>query len=70
MVTASTYEEAVKKSVAYGGNCAAATEIGKLIAQRAMAAGVTQVQFDRGSNRYHGRIAALATAAREAGLKF
>jgi len=54
----------------YGGNVAAATAIGKAIAERAKAAGVTQVAFDRGSNQYHGRVAALANAAREAGLDF
>ena len=69
LVSASTYEKDVQTSVKYGGNCAAASEIGKLIAQRALAAGITQVQFDRGHSRYHGRVAALAEAAREAGLK-
>ncbi|MGD1011710.1 MAG: 50S ribosomal protein L18 [Acidimicrobiales bacterium] len=51
------------------GNIAAATEIGKLIATRALSQGVTKVVFDRGSSRYHGRVAALAEAAREAGLE-
>ena len=53
-----------------GGNIAAAGEIGRLIAERARAAGITTVTFDRGGNRYHGRVAALADAAREGGLEF
>ena len=53
-----------------GGNIAAASEIGRLIAERALAAGTTEVTFDRGGNRYHGRVAALADAAREGGLEF
>jgi len=51
------------------GNIAAAKEIGKLVASRALSQGVTKVVFDRGSSRYHGRVAALAEAAREAGLE-
>lgn len=53
-----------------GGNVAAAKEVGKLIAERAQAAGVKKVVFDRGGYLYHGRIKALADAAREAGLEF
>ena len=53
-----------------GGNVAAATTVGRLVAERAKAAGVTQVVFDRGGYRYHGRVAALAEAARQAGLEF
>jgi len=53
-----------------GGNLMAAKQIGKLIAERAKAKGVIQVVFDRGGYRYHGRVKALADAAREAGLKF
>lgn len=53
-----------------GGNIAAAQEVGKLIAERAQAAGVKKVVFDRGGYLYHGRIKALADAAREAGLEF
>ncbi len=53
-----------------GGNVASAKEIGKLIAQRAQEKGVKQVVFDRGGYLYHGRIKALADAAREAGLEF
>jgi len=51
-------------------NCGAAAEVGKLVAERAKAAGVEKVVFDRGGFRYHGRVAALADAAREAGLEF
>jgi large subunit ribosomal protein L18 len=53
-----------------GGNIAAAKQVGKAIAERAKAAGVTQVAFDRGGRKYHGRVKALADAAREGGLKF
>jgi large subunit ribosomal protein L18 len=53
-----------------GGNLAAAKEVGKAIAERAQAKGITKVVFDRGGYIYHGRIKALADAAREAGLKF
>lgn len=60
----------VEASVTGGGNIAAAGEIGRLIAERARAAGTTTVTFDRGGNRYHGRVAALADAAREGGLEF
>ena len=52
------------------GNVDAATKVGELVAERAKAAGVDQVVFDRGGFRYHGRVAALADAAREAGLEF
>jgi large subunit ribosomal protein L18 len=51
-------------------NATAATEVGKLVAERAKAAGVEKVVFDRGGNQYHGRVAAVADAAREAGLEF
>lgn len=53
----------------YGGNCEAAAKVGKAIAERAKAAGIEAVRFDRGDARYHGRVAALADAAREAGLQ-
>ena len=56
--------------LAGGGNVAAAREVGKLIAQRSLEKGIRQVAFDRGGYRYHGRVKALADAAREAGLQF
>ncbi len=56
--------------VASGGNVAGAKEIGKLIAERAQAQGITKVVFDRGGYLYHGRVKALADAAREGGLEF
>ncbi len=69
LAAASTYEADVRTE-GYTGNMEAATRVGTLVAERAKAAGVTSVVFDRGGNRYHGRVAALATAAREAGLEF
>ncbi len=54
----------------YGGNVKAATTLGKLAAEKAKAAGISEVVFDRGGRQYHGRVKALADAAREAGLKF
>lgn len=68
LAAASTLEEAVK--VKTGGNIEAATAVGKLVAERAKKAGVTQVVFDRGSFIYHGRVKALAEAARAGGLEF
>lgn len=59
-----------KNSTAGGGNVAGAKAIGKLVAERAIAQGIKQVVFDRGGYLYHGRIKALADAAREAGLEF
>jgi large subunit ribosomal protein L18 len=70
LAAASTVDKDLRPGVKYGGNKDAATTIGKAIAERALAAGVKQVAFDRGSCQYHGRVAALAAAAREAGLKF
>ena len=70
LVSANTREKTVRESIGYGGNCKAAVELGKIVAQRALDAGIKQVAFDRGSNRYHGRVAALADAAREGGLAF
>lgn len=68
LVSASTVEEAIKSTVKYGGNIAAAKVVGKMIAQRCQQAGVTQVAFDRSGFKYHGRIKALADTARENGL--
>ena len=70
LASASTLDKDLKGKVKSGGNRGAAEEVGKLIAQRATAAGVTQVIFDRGPYLYHGRIKALADAAREGGLSF
>jgi len=70
LASASTLEVAVRKELPNGGNKAAAAAIGKLVAERAKAAGIEQVAFDRSGLQYHGRVQALAEAAREAGLKF
>ena len=70
LVSASSVDTDTKKNLKGGGNVAAAKVIGKAIAERAKAAGVTKVVFDRGGYKYHGRVKALADAAREAGLKF
>lgn len=70
VAAASTLEPEVRKEMSNGGNVKAAQVIGKLIAERAKAAGVEQVAFDRSGFRYHGRVKALAEAAREGGLKF
>ena len=66
LAAASTCE----KDTGYGGNIKGATEVGKLIAERCRGKGIEKVVFDRGGFKYHGRIKALADAAREAGLKF
>ena len=70
LAAASTVEVDVRKDVPNGGNKAAATTVGKLIAERAKAAGIEKVAFDRSGYRYHGRVKALADAAREGGLQF
>ena len=70
IVSASSVDKETKKNLRGGGNIASAKAVGKVIAERAKAAGVTQVVFDRGGYKYHGRVKALADAAREAGLKF
>jgi large subunit ribosomal protein L18 len=70
LVSASSVDKETKKGLKGGGNIASAKSVGKIIADRAKAAGVTQVVFDRGGYKYHGRVKALADAAREAGLKF
>jgi len=70
LAAASTIEADVKKGLKSSGNKDAATAVGKLVAERAKKAGVEKVAFDRGSFAYHGRVKALADAAREAGLSF
>ena len=70
LVTASTVDKEIRKTLKTGGNVAAAKLVGKVLAERAIAAGVSRVVFDRGGYAYHGRVRALADAAREAGLKF
>ena len=70
LASASTLDSEVRKNIANGGNAKAAAVVGKLIAERAKKIGVEHVAFDRGGFQYHGRIKALAEAAREAGLKF
>ena len=70
VASASTIEPKLRTGVEYGGNIAAATEVGKLIAENARAAGITKVAFDRSGFKFHGRIKALADAAREHGLEF
>ena len=70
IVSASSVDKDTKKALKGGGNVAAAKVIGKTVAERAKAAGVTKVVFDRGGYKYHGRVKALADAAREAGLQF
>ena len=70
LASASTVEADVRKIVKNGGNVEAAAAIGKLIAEKAKKAGITTVAFDRSGYKYHGRIKALADAARENGLSF
>ncbi|CAK0747498.1 50S ribosomal subunit protein L18 [Gammaproteobacteria bacterium] len=70
LVAASTVESTLRSSLSYGGNVQAAAAVGRLVAERALAAGITAVAFDRAGFHYHGRVKALADAAREQGLKF
>jgi large subunit ribosomal protein L18 len=70
LACASTVQTEIRSALKHTCNIAAATEVGKNIAQKAIAAGITEVAFDRSGFKYHGRIKALADAAREAGLKF
>lgn len=70
LASASSMEKDLRASLKTGGDIAAAKEVGKLVATRAVAAGVTTVVFDRGGYLYHGRVKALADAAREGGLTF
>ena len=71
LCSASTLDKDLRISLkSQGGSCDASTAVGELVAQRALAKGIKQVVFDRGGNLYHGRVQALADAARDAGLKF
>lgn len=70
LASASSVDKSTRAALKGGGNIAAAKIVGKTIAERSIAAGVQQVVFDRGGYMYHGRVEALAGAAREAGLKF
>ena len=70
LASASTLEPEFRNSVKYGGNVQAAAAVGKRIAEKAKQLGIEAVAFDRGGYRYHGRVKALAEAAREYGLKF
>jgi len=71
LCSASTVDKELRAGLkASGGSCDASVAVGELVAKRAIAKGIQQVVFDRGGNLYHGRIKALANAAREAGLQF
>ena len=70
LVSASTMDKHIREGLGFGGNKQAAEAIGRAVAERAIAAGVKKICFDRGEFRYHGRVAALADAARAAGLEF
>lgn len=70
LVAASTVESSLRADLDSGATCEAAIAVGKLVAERSLKAGVESVVFDRGGNLYHGRVKALADAAREAGLNF
>jgi len=70
LVSASTMDEKLRGTLKTGGNVSAAKKIGGLVAKRAIDKGIKKVVFDRGGYRYHGRVKALAEAAREAGLEF
>ncbi|QGM22252.1 50S ribosomal protein L18 [Spiribacter sp. 2438] len=70
LASASTLEKDVRGGLGNGGNVEAAKAVGRAIAERAVAAGITEVAFDRSGFKYHGRVQAIADAAREAGLKF
>jgi large subunit ribosomal protein L18 len=70
LVGVSTLSPEVKATVSYGGNVAAAKEVGKVLAKKALEQNITQVVFDRGGYKYHGRVAALAEEVRQNGVKF
>ena len=68
LASASTRDKDLRGGIAYGGNCDAAAKVGEAVAKKAVAAGVTEVAFDRRGYRYHGRVKSLADAARDNGL--
>jgi large subunit ribosomal protein L18 len=70
LCSASTVDRDLRSSLKAAASCDASVAVGQLVAQRALAKGISQVVFDRGGNLYHGRVKALADAAREAGLQF
>jgi large subunit ribosomal protein L18 len=70
LASASTVDPEIRQQQTYGGNKAAAAIVGRLVAERAKRAGIDKICFDRRSYKYHGRVQALADAAREAGLQF
>lgn len=70
LVGVSTLNSEIKDVVSYGGNVAAAKEVGKLVAKKALEQNITRVVFDRGGYKYHGRVAALADGVRENGIQF
>nr|AUG32561.1 50S ribosomal protein L18 [Paulinella longichromatophora] len=70
LCAASSLDKNLRAALKAGGTCEASVAVGELVAQRALAKGIQQVVFDRGGNIYHGRVKALADAAREAGLQF
>jgi large subunit ribosomal protein L18 len=70
LASASTLDSEIRRDHSYGGNKSAASVVGKVVAERAKAAGIEKICFDRRSYKYHGRIQALADAAREVGLQF
>ena len=70
LVSASTIEREIREQIGYGGNVGAAAVVGTRLAEKAKDAGILQVAFDRSGYKYHGRIKALADAAREGGLEF
>ena len=70
LCSASSIDKELRSNLTIGASCDASVAVGQLVAKRALAKGISQVVFDRGGNLYHGRVKALADAAREAGLQF